>query len=161
MKRVMKACNSSELRAINPLTWPFVLATLAYGLGFTFFYWAGEVKKSSLFMSMTETYDYAAPIWGASALAVIVIVVAFLVFKHPRIGKFASVAGFMLWLYAAFSWFLVGADLLVFAVALPNAWFWFWQYLCLARKKPGETLEDTEPSLSEYLDEMSQDEERA
>jgi hypothetical protein len=57
----------------------------------------------------------------------------FLLMNKPPIGKFSGLMGFMLWIFAAFCWFLTGGAFVALAIALPNIWFWIWQYLSLAK----------------------------
>jgi hypothetical protein len=44
----------------------------------------------------------------------------------------SGLVGFALWVFAAFCWGLTGGWLLIGSIALPNLWFWFWQYLSLS-----------------------------
>jgi hypothetical protein len=53
-------------------------------------------------------------------------------FNIPPAGKISGLIGFMLWVFASFCYILTGGWLLLFSVALPNAYFWVWQYLSLS-----------------------------
>lgn len=73
---------------------------------------------------------------------------AFLLFDLPFAGRLSGLIGFMLWVFAGFCWWLTDGQFLVFAVALPNLWFWIWQYFSLSRFKT-EDAEDI-ASMKDY-----------
>lgn len=133
MNKYLSRLTSSERgETFNPLTYPFLIATLAYGVGFSCFAWAAGVKASSLFTAMASIGAFIPYVWGALCVVVIIVGLTFLLFNIPPAGKVSGLAGFMLWVFAAFCWALTGGYLLLFAVALPNMWFWIWQYLSLS-----------------------------
>jgi hypothetical protein len=117
----------------NPLTYPFLISTLAYGIGFLFFNSTTDVGKSSLFASMHALSVTAPQLWGLAAVTTIVLGVYFLLFNKPPYGKYAGLLGFMVWVFACFCWVLAGALLVFMAVGIPNLIFWFWQYLSLSK----------------------------
>jgi hypothetical protein len=133
MYKVFQRITHSERgEKFNPLTWPFLIATFAYGLGFVAFFHTEGVGASSLFVSMMTLNPAIPYIWGAAAVLTIIIGVTFLAFHIPPAGKISGLIGFMLWVYAGFCWGTTGAWLPLFSVAVPNMWFWVWQYLSLS-----------------------------
>lgn len=117
----------------NPLIYPFLISTLAYGIGFLFFAGTADVGKSSLFVAMSSVLPGAPQIWGAVAIATIIMGVYFLFFDRPTWGRVSGLFGFMVWVFACCTWILTGAFLVFVAVGVPNLIFWFWQYLSLSR----------------------------
>jgi hypothetical protein len=71
-------------------------------------------------------------IWGVVCVLTILVGLSFLMFNVPPAGKISGLVGFMLWVFASFCYILTGGWLLLFSVALPNAFFWVWQYLSLS-----------------------------
>lgn len=123
---------SARGERFNPLTWPFFIATFAYGLGFTAFYSTSATAHSSLFIAMISIHPYVPILWGATAIVTILIGFTFLMFNIPPAGKVSGLVGFMLWVFASFCWGIAGTWLLLFSVAIPNMYFWIWQYLSLS-----------------------------
>lgn len=131
-KYLSRLTSSQRQEKFNPLTWPFFLATFAYGLGFLAFFFTDGVSKSSLWLAMHSIAPSIPLIWGAVAVLTIVVGLTFLMFNIPPAGKISGLVGFMLWVFASFVYILTGAWLPLLSVALPNAWFWVWQYLSLS-----------------------------
>ncbi len=137
-KRITK---SARGETFNPLIYPSLIGTLVYGLGFTVFSWVDSIHASSLFIAMTSIHAVIPVIWGGIAVATIVVGVIFLLWNKPPAGKLSGLMGFMLWVFAGFCWYLTGAGFVTLAVAVPNIWFWIWQYLSLAAFRR-EEIED-------------------
>lgn len=131
-KYLSRVTSSARGEVFNPLVWPFLFATFAYAVGFAFFSGNDGVDKSSLFEAMNDINTHAPTIWGIIALVTLGMGITFLMFNIPPAGKASGLIGFSLWLWAAFCWALTGGWLLVISIALPNLWFWFWQYLSLS-----------------------------
>lgn len=131
-KYLSRLTSSARGETFNPLIYPSLIATLVYGLGFTFFSWTDTVSHSSLFTAMISIHEFIPVVWGVVALLVIVVGFTFLLFNVPPAGKSSGIAGFMLWVFAGFCWILTGGWFVTLAVGLPNMWFWFWQYLSLS-----------------------------
>lgn len=131
-KYFSRITSSARGEVYNPLTWPFLFSTLCYSVGFTFFAKFEATKASSLYQAMYDVSSFMPLVWGIVGLATIVLGMSFMLFNIPPIGKVSGLVGFTVWIYAAFCWALEGGYLLVGAVAIPNMWFWFWQYLSLS-----------------------------
>lgn len=131
-KYLSRVTSSARGEVFNPLVWPFLLSTLAYGIGFTFFKHTEGVEKSSLYIAMKSIIPLAPVVWGVIALLTIFVGITFLLFNIPPAGKLSGLVGFGVWVFAAFCWGLTGGWLLIGSIALPNLWFWFWQYLSLS-----------------------------
>ncbi len=128
-KYINRITSSARGEIFNPLLWPFLLSTFAYGIGFA----STSGGGSSLFLAM-HTINPSAPfIWGFIALLVIVGGLTFLLFNIPPFGKISGLVGFMLWSFAAACYIYTGSWLPLFSVAVPNMWFWIWQYLSLSQ----------------------------
>ncbi len=84
---------------------------------------------SSLFLAMNAISPSLPLVWGLGALVAVALAVVSLSMNFRSGPKLAGLLGFMVWVFAAFCWYLTGGLLLVFAVALPNAWFWSWVLL--------------------------------
>lgn len=131
-KYLSRLTSSARGEQFNPLTYPFLGATMAYGLGFFVFSGAEGVQASSLYQAMLVVAPFMPHIWGGLCVLTIVVGITFLLFNIPPAGKASGLVGFMLWVFAAFCWGLTGGWLLLFSVAVPNMWFWIWQYLSLS-----------------------------
>ena len=134
MKYWSRITSSARGEVFNPLIWPFLLATFAYGLGFAVVMpLTGVAPDSSLFSAMSEIGTAFPVIWGSIAIATIIGGLTFLMFNIPPFGKVSGLIGFMLWLFAALCYIISGAWLPLLAVAVPNMIFWIWQYLSLTK----------------------------
>jgi hypothetical protein len=131
-KYLSRISSSQRGRAFNPLIWPFLISTFAYGTGFAFFTDSSTISKSSLYLAMRDINPVAPYIWGGIALATIVMGITFLLYNIPPAGKASGLIGFMLWVFASFCWGFDNGWLLIFSIAVPNLYFWFWQYLSLS-----------------------------
>lgn len=125
----------TSAREVNPLVWPFMLTTLAYGLGFALFSSTTGVHDSSLFTAMHGLGATIPVFWGVAALVVLAVGVSFALTNHPKAGKVAGFLGFCLWVFATWCWYLAGGWLLVFAVGTPNVLCWIYLYLSLALRR--------------------------
>jgi hypothetical protein len=131
-KYLSRLTKSARGETFNPLIWPSLLCTLTYGIGFTLLLNSPSIAKSSLHIAMESIGPLIPVIWGALAVGTIILGLTFLLFNIPPAGKFSGIAGFMLWTFAWFAWVLTGGWFIAMAVAFPNMWFWFWQYLSLS-----------------------------
>lgn len=145
-KYVERLTTSPRGEIFNPLTYPFFIATFFYGLGFLFLGGFTGVKESSLHAAMLALGGVVPPLWGAAALAAIALGVTFLLTKAKTIARLSAMVGFMVWLFAACCWLFTGGWLLVFTIAIPNIWFWVWQYFSLSTFQR-EAAEDLDYSL--------------
>jgi hypothetical protein len=136
--------SSARGETFNPLIYPSFMTTAAYGIGFTVFAGTHAVGESSLFIAMTAVGSFIPFIWGSIAILTIIGGFTFLLFNIPPIGKASGLVGFMLWTFALFCWALSGGWLLVTSLAIPNMWFWIWQYFSLS----GFRREDAEDKLT-------------
>lgn len=140
-KYLSRITSSARGEAFNPLTWPFLAATTAYGIGFTVFAGTSGVEASSLYQAMQSIHQVIPYIWGSVSVTVIIIGLTFLLFNIPPAGKVSGLIGFMVWVFASFCYVLTGGWLLLFSVALPNAYFWVWQYLSLSHFRHEDALD--------------------
>lgn len=145
-KLFSRVTSSQRGEKFNFLIYPFLLTTLAYGIGFTFFAHTSGVGGSSLFAAMTSLWPIFPLIWGITSILTIVVGITFLLFNIPPAGKASGIVGFMVWVFATFCWGLTGGWLLVFALGIPNMSFWIWQYLSLSlfRREDAEDKETME-----------------
>lgn len=133
MSRFWKRITQSQRQeSFNPLSWPFLAATASYGVGFVYFALSPNETVSSLWAAMVSIHPWVPLIWGVVAVLTIVGGLTFLLWNIPPAGKISGLVGFMLWVFASWCYILTGGWLLLFAVALPNAFFWVWQYLSLS-----------------------------
>lgn len=130
MKKYFSRLTSSARGEVyNPLLWPFLLTTLAYGVGFA---WVPGPGGSSMYQAMISIGPALPFIWGWFAIVTILIGLTFLLFNKPPYGKASGLMGFMLWVFAALCYGFAEAWLPFWAIAIPNMWFWIWQYLSLS-----------------------------
>lgn len=157
-KYISRFTSSARGELFNPLTYPFLFSTLAYGIGFTAFLHTASTLDSSLYIALVGIGASFPVIWGVAALTIIVSGVTFLLFNIPPIGKLSGLAGFVIWAFAGMCYLLTGAYLPLFAVAIPNMIFWFWQYLSLSKFRR-EDARDIKTMLrydrGEYDDELN------
>lgn len=133
MKRYRSRVSSSARGELfNPLIYPFLFSTLSYGIGFLFLAGSDAVGLSSLHVAMYSIATWFPILWGAIAILTIVGGLTFLLFNIPPFGKITGLIGFMLWLFAGVVYALTGGWLTLFSVAMPNMFFWIWQYLSLS-----------------------------
>lgn len=129
MKKYFKRITESARgEKFNPLIWPFFLTTFVYGLGALFTDGAG----SSLVAAMLTLHPAAHFVWGAVAILTIICGLTFLLFDIPPFGKASGIVGFMLWVFGCWCYYFTASWVPLFAVAVPNMWFWAWQYLSLS-----------------------------
>src|SRR6188768_75648 len=131
-KFISRVTSSARGETFNPLIWPFLITTFSYGVGFTVFFFTKATSASSLFIAMSALHPSLPIIWGAVSLLTILVGFTFLLFNIPPAGKASGLVGFMVWLFAGFCWGLAGGWLLLVSVAIPNMYFWIWQYLSLS-----------------------------
>lgn len=119
---------SDEHSKINPLIWPFLLATTLYGLGFMLLGdWTG-VSSSSLFGAMYDLHNFLPTLWGLVASLAGAAAVTIIARRSGWWGELAALLGFSVWLFAFFVYLLQGFWLVLLTVALPNLYFWTWWY---------------------------------
>lgn len=124
-----KYVNRVRSKVLHALVWPFLAATIAYGIGFTAFNSASGVTASSLYHAMFSMHPALPVVWGAVALVAIILVMVYLALEVRWANKVSSLLGSMVWIFASFCYILTGGWLLLFAVSLPNLYFWVWEYL--------------------------------
>lgn len=117
---------------INPLFYPFLFATIVYGLGFSLLGgWSG-VNTSSLFGAMSNLHNWLPTLWGVCALLAGGFAVAMMLLRHAPLGSLAAMFGFLVWLFAGFVYLLNGYYLVLLTVTFPNVYFWVFYYMRLA-----------------------------
>lgn len=126
------ATKTSVGEKLNPLSWPFLLATASYGIGFSLFLpfnsWLGH---SSVYDAMKQVSPSIPILWGIAALVTIALGILYLLNNKRILGQTSGLIGFALWCFVAMC-YILGHDWMVLAgVAAPNMWFWIWQYLGL------------------------------
>src|SRR5687768_332443 len=108
-KYFSRITSSARGEVFNPLLWPFLLATFAYGVGFAFVLpFTDAAGTSSLYVSMSQIGSYIPMIWGIAAVLNIVGGLTFLLFNIPPFGKATGLVGFTLWSFAAMCYILTG-----------------------------------------------------
>lgn len=112
----------------NPLIYPFLLATLVYGIGFVAFGPLPGVEASSLFQALITLGTALTVTWGAVGLIAIALMIYALKRLDERVERIAGILGFMVWVFAGCAWLLTGGWLLAGSIAIPNAWFWAWAF---------------------------------
>lgn len=132
---------SARGELFNPLIYPFLLSTFAYGIGFTLFRNFTAVHESSLFMAMEAISPTLTLIWGVLAIAVIIVGIYVLVYDKPPIGKANCFIAWMLWLFACIVYIQTGGYLTLFSVSLCNLMFWTWQYFSLAKFRQQDVVD--------------------
>lgn len=120
---------------INLLIYPFFLATAAYGVGFVAFGKTRGVEASSLYQAMASLTPALPAIWGACALAAVILAVTLILTRQKGWGDAAALFGAVVWIFAMSCYAVTGGWLLVFAVTLPNLMFWIWYYFRIAHFK--------------------------
>lgn len=91
------------------------------------------VGSSFLFDTMNSISPTVPLIWGVVAIATVIMGATFLLFNIPPAGTYSGLLGFMVWLFVAILYVQGGDWLVLLAIALPNAFFWIWQFLSLSR----------------------------
>lgn len=132
-KYLSRLTGSPRGEFFNPLTYPFLIATFFYGAGLLLLGSTSGVKDSSLHAAMLALGGAIPTLWGVVALATIVLGIVFLLTRIPSLARASGLLGFMVWIFAAGCWIVTGGWLLVFTVALPNTYFWVWQYFSLSK----------------------------
>lgn len=146
----VRMTRSARGEFFNPLIYPFLIVTLAYGVGFTVFRKTEAVAASSLFEAMHSIDPVITLIWGVLAVAIILVGMYVLIFDKPPIGKLNCFIAWMLWFFAGVVYVLVGGWLTLFAVVVPSLYFWTWQYFSLAKFRAEDILDSD--SMDEYDD---------
>lgn len=143
-KRFVYVSKGSQQR-VNPLIYPFLAATLLYGLGFFLLGdWTG-VSTSSLFTAMSALHNFLPAVWGAMAALAGILGVATIVARKALLGEVPSLLGFSVWAFAAFVYILNSFWLVLLTVALPNLYFWVWWFFRIKwydrEKKSGRIID--------------------
>lgn len=126
--------SSARGEVFNPLTYPFLLAMLAYSLWLAVIIPLFDYKvDSTLYIAMAELAPVAPIVWGIIGLGTLIAGVTFMLFNIPPFGKVSGLVGFALWLFGAICFVMTDSWLSIFSVAVPNMIFWIWQYLSLSR----------------------------
>lgn len=129
VKRLIYVDNRSKIK-INPLFYPFLLATFAYGLGFTAFPWWSGVNSSSLFSAMSAIQFTLPHLWGIFALLAGIFAMILVLFRRGGwLGETAAMFGFLVWLFAGIVYALGGYWMVFLSVTGPNMYFWGWYYI--------------------------------
>jgi len=111
----------------HPLMYPPLIASFAYGFGFTFFT-ASWVTTSSLYQAMFAIQSWLPHVWGIAALIAVVLNLVSLVFRHRKYEPPPTFLGVLVWLFALLVYLLGGDYLITVSVTLPNLLFWIWYY---------------------------------
>jgi hypothetical protein len=147
-KYVFRATHSERGELFNPLIWPFLIATFAYSVGFLTLFSTEAISKSSLWVTMHGLWAPLPFVWGSVCFITIVMGLTFLMFKIPPIGRLSGLLGFMIWVFAGLCWALTGGYITLFSIALPNMYFWMWQYISLSNFRRQEA--DDRDSMKTY-----------
>lgn len=108
------------IKSFHPLALLFMLATLAYGIGFLILPYSKILGTSSLFVTMAGFGTHIVIFWGvACILSVVVTLLGY---------RTATLLGWAVWVFAALCYVLDGNWLVLVAVSIPNMLFWLWQY---------------------------------
>ncbi len=102
------------------LAWLFMLATLAYGIGFLILPYSDILGTSSLFVTMSGIHHLAVVFWGVACIVSVVVTLAGY--------RVASLLGWAAWVFATICYAIDGNWLVLLAVAVPNMLYWLWQY---------------------------------
>lgn len=141
-KYISRVTSSARGEVFNPLIYPFLFSTLAYGVGFAIVLpLTGGIGDTGLFTALVSLGHVFPLIWGILALVTIIGGATFLLFNIPPFGKISGLIGFMLWAFAGMCYVLTGAWLSLCAIAIPNMVFWFWQYLSLSLYRREDALD--------------------
>lgn len=108
-----------KLRENHPLALLFMLASLAYGVGFLLLPHF-DLGTSSLYVTMTGIHPNVTIIWGIALIVSVLVTLAGY--------RWASLIGFMAWVFAFICYGLDGNWLVMVAISLPNMLFWLWQH---------------------------------
>ena len=120
--------DANETRKVNPLFYPFLWATLAYGIGFFFFgFWSG-VSSSSLHRSLNETWPWLPEVWGLALLVgtALCFFVAGSQDDKKIVRRIGCGLGMATWGYASLVYFFTGFYLVFASVGLLYLTFWLW-----------------------------------
>jgi hypothetical protein len=132
---------------VNPLFYPFLFATLVYGLGFSLFGFTSGVSSSSLYGALVAMHTVMPVLWGSVAvIAGLLAFYAILTRKTHGVSASAAMMGVCLWLFAAITYLQGGYILVILTVAFPNLFFWVYWYIRLKwyqRQKAAGLLVDS------------------
>ena len=120
--------DAEETTKINPLVWPFFVAIIVYGLGFTFFGAFDWVSSSSLWQSFDGAHHWLPAVWGFFALTSGLSALAMVLWRKASLGSIAAMSGFLVWSFALIMYALNGYLLVSVTVAAANLYFWAYYY---------------------------------
>ena len=109
----------------------FFFITLVFGIAFSVPPGIFNTFSSPLWSFSTSAG--VAWLWGIGLLTVCALNALMLLTRSRFLASIVGVLGFCLWLYAAFAYFYIGFWLGFFAAALPNAIFWAWYAVQVAK----------------------------
>lgn len=116
---------------LNPLAWPFLLATGVYAVAFTLLHATASVTKSSLHTAMLSLGAHTPWIWGLLMVLTLVLGLLYVTGRWDWAGRASSFLGAVGWIFAGICWLVTGGWILTIAIAVPNIYYWFYQYLDL------------------------------
>lgn len=119
----------THMHKVNALTWPFVFATLVYGIGFVALGWWSGVQTSSLYQAMYLLSPGVPALWGALAILAALLYLTLVISRTRGYGEMAAMLGFCVWFFAGLTYLLNGFWLVLFTVAAPNIYFWAYLYI--------------------------------
>jgi hypothetical protein len=141
-KYISRLTSSSRGEAFNKLAWLFLGPTFFVGLAVSIGVPLGLGGTSqSMATALDGIFPNGALIWGIIAVFNIAMGVTFLAFQKPPFGKASGLIGFMLWVWAGISFSIENLYLLVLVICVPQAMFWIWQYLMLARYRDEDKID--------------------
>ena len=125
--------DANEKMRINPLFYPFLLASFIYGLGFLFggiTGWTG-VTSSSLYTALYGFHSWLPQIWGVGSTLAGGSALTLMLRRKGAYGEAAAMFGVIVWLFAAITYAMGGYWLVLVTVTGPNLYFWVFYYLRL------------------------------
>lgn len=108
----------------NPLVYPFLLVTLAYGLGFVLLEPTNFVSHSSLWHALSMISPTLSVTWGIVALLALALVLVGWYTGSRAAARAGTLLGVAVWFFAALAYILTGGWIVLFSVAIPSIWFW-------------------------------------
>lgn len=120
----------SEEEIFNPLMHIFFFISLVFGIAFTFYpgFFGADITVLWTLTKIHYGTTLVTSGWGVGLIALTILNTCMLMFRRPWMGGATAGLGFMLWLYAFFTYCLGHFWLGAVATSLPNMLFWVWYY---------------------------------
>jgi len=117
----------TDYQFFNPFLHVFVLKSLVFGLYFTALSSTETIEQTNLYQLTTDYLpSNVGNFWGICLIIVFFLHIGEMMFRGKGIGLYASILGFMCWLYASFIYLSTEQWFAFTGFVAADLFFWAW-----------------------------------